>query len=155
MSLRLRSEEGRRRLGVAAPVSWLHEDLLLWCPQRPFALCHDRAVLHFLVSSGERERYLQTLRAAMPVEGYVVVATFAADGPETCSGLPVLGCSIADLTQLLGPEFERLETRREEHLTPRGAMQPFTWVAGRMRPASVDEGSVPRSLEAGLAEPPG
>jgi len=129
-------EEGRRRQGDGASASWLHEDLLAWRPERRFALWHDRAVLHFLVASSERELYLRTLRAAMPAEGYVIVASFAADGPEVCSGLPVRRSSVADLTELLGPEFELLETRREEHVTPRGAMQPFTWIAGRMRSGS-------------------
>ena len=62
------------------------------------------------------------------------LATFAADGPEFCSGLPVARYSSADLAHLLGNRFELLETRREEHITPDGGMQPFIWVAGRMGP---------------------
>lgn len=65
----------------------------------------------------------------------MVLATFAPDGPETCSGLPVVRYSAADLTDLLGPTFELLETRREEHITPGGTIQPMTWVAGRTSPA--------------------
>lgn len=127
--------EARRRLGDAAPVSWLHEDLLVWRPERRFVLWHDRAAFHFLVTSDDRDKYLQTLRSAIGVEGFVVLATFAPDGPEFCSGLPVARYSVADLAHLLGAGFELLETRREEHITPQGVMQPFTWVAGRMRPA--------------------
>jgi trans-aconitate methyltransferase len=127
--------EARRGLGDAAPVSWLHEDLLAWRPERRFDLWHDRAVFHFLVTSDDRSKYLQTLHSAIGVEGFIVLATFAPDGPEFCSGLPVACYSVADLAHLLGAGFELLETRREEHITPQGVMQPFTWVAGRMRPA--------------------
>lgn len=127
--------EARRRLGDAAPVSWLHEDLLVWRPERRFVLWHDRAVFHFLVTFDDRDRYLQTLRSAIQDDGFVVLATFAPDGPGFCSGLPVARYSVAELAHLLGAGFELLETRREEHITPRGVMQPFTWVAGRMRPA--------------------
>ena len=62
----------------------------------------------------------------------ILLSTFATDGPEFCSGLPVIRYSVEDLTQMLGVGFELLETRREEHITPRGIRQPFTWVAGEM-----------------------
>jgi hypothetical protein len=124
--------EGRRRLGAEAPVVWLCEDLLVWQPERRFDVWHDRAVFQFLVSPDERDTYLRTLRSAVGGNGFVVLGTFAADGPTSCSGLPVARYSAADLTELLGPRFELLATRREEHTTPRGMIQPFAWVAGRI-----------------------
>jgi hypothetical protein len=125
--------EGRRRLEAEAPVVWLCEDLLVWRPARRSDLWHDRAVFHFLVSPDERDTYLRTLRSAVGGDGFVVLGTFAADGPPRCSGLPVARYSVADLTELLGPRFELLATRREEHMTPKGAIQPFAWVAGRIQ----------------------
>ena len=79
-------------------------------------------------------RTSRTLRKALVPGGAVILATFAADGPATCSGLPVRRYSIDDLGEILGGTFDRLEARREEHITPRGSIQPFTWVAGRIRP---------------------
>ncbi len=125
---------GRRRLGEAAPVTWLEDDLLIWHPERRYGLWHDRATLHFLVTPADRDRYLQTLGTAIREDGFVILATFAPDGPATCSGLPVVRYSDADLAQILGDRFDVLETRREEHTTPHGALQPFTWLAGRFRP---------------------
>jgi hypothetical protein len=107
--------------------------LLSWRPDRQFDLWHDRAVFHFLVASEDRDTYLRTMRLAVRDNGFVVLGTFAPDGPHTCSGLPVAGYSASDLAELLGAEFEALDTRREEHITPSGAIQPFTWVAARMR----------------------
>ena len=59
-------------------------------PERRYDLWHDRAVFHFLVERGEQERYLETLRSALGPEGLVIVATFASDGPEYCSGLAMV-----------------------------------------------------------------
>jgi hypothetical protein len=127
--------ETQRRLGDSASVELLHEDVLVWQPLRRYAVWHDRAVFHFLVASDERDAYLKTMRSALAVGSHVVLATFAPHGPETCSGLPVARYSASDLADLLGPPFELLDARREEHRTPQGAVQPFTWVAGRMSPA--------------------
>jgi hypothetical protein len=63
------------------------------------------------------------------------MATFAEDGPESCSGLPVARYSAAELCEELGPRFQPLVTKREVHVTPTGVLQPFTWVAGWMAEA--------------------
>lgn len=132
---------GRRRAGdAAASVRWLHEDVLRWRPERRFGLWHDRAVFHFLVAAAERERYLRALHAALRAGGSVILATFAADGPEFCSGLPVARYSHGGLAELLGPGFELLAARREEHITPGGVMQPFTWMAGQIHSVAPSTG---------------
>ncbi len=121
----------RQRLGASAPVSWLHQDLLSWRPSRRFDLWHDRAVFHFLVGKEDRDAYLDTLRAGIAPGGALIVATFAEDGPEYCSGLPVARYSAIELGSVLGECFAVVETRREVHITPAGTTQPFTWVAAR------------------------
>jgi len=123
--------EVRQRLGAITTVSLLQEDLLDWSPERRYDLWHDRAVFHFLVDPGDREIYLRTLRSALRPEGFVIMATFASDGPEYCSGLPVSRYSSADLSKALGPEFQVVEAFRAQHVTPAGVEQPFTWVAAR------------------------
>lgn len=107
-------------------------DVREWVPDRAFDLWHDRATLHFLVDDAERDRYLRTLRRALGQGAALVVGTFAPDAPETCSGLPVRRYSADELGRILGDDFMLVETRREEHVTPRGVAQPFTWVAGRL-----------------------
>lgn len=99
--------EARSRLGEGVSVHWLQEDLLVWRPHRRYDLWHDRAVLHFLVNTLDRDAYLQTLRAALRPEGCVVIATFASDGPRICSGLPVLGYSAADSPACSSPNSSR------------------------------------------------
>lgn len=123
----------RQRLGSDVPVALIHGDLLTWQPERRFDLWHDRAVFHFLVEEGARTTYLETLRQALNAGGSVIMATFAPDGPEYCSGLPVARYSADDLAEVLGAEFEVIEQSREEHVTPGGVVQSFIWLAARRR----------------------
>ena len=76
------------------------------------------------------------MRRALGVGGALVMATFAADGPERCSGLPVARYDAPDLERLLD-DFTVVESSCEEHITPGGAVQPFTWIAAKLRPGSL------------------
>jgi len=123
--------QARLRLGDEAPVSWLCEDVLSWIPRRRYALWHDRAVFHFLTDDADRRAYLDALRSGIRPGGALIVATFAEDGPEHCSGLPVIRYSADGLTHVLGTGLEVVAERRELHTTPAGSVQPFTWIAAR------------------------
>jgi hypothetical protein len=122
----------RRRLGPAARnVRWLHEDLLSWEPTRQYGLWHDRAFFHFLVDPSDQCYYRDLLSRALAPGAGLVIATFAAHGPTYCSGLPVARYELQDLLTMLGGDLQLVATRREEHTTPNGAIQPFTWLAAR------------------------
>jgi ubiquinone/menaquinone biosynthesis C-methylase UbiE len=119
----------QQRLGpAAAGVTWLLTDVLTWQPERTYQLWHDRAVFHFLTNLADQRRYVDLLTTAVEPGGRVVIGAFAADGPQQCSGLPVARYSADSLTERLGPTFTVLVTEREEHHTPSGAVQPFTWL---------------------------
>ena len=122
-------ERARARLGDARAVDWVHADVLAWEPTRSFDLWHDRAVFHFLTEPAARRSYLDLLRRTVTT-GWALIATFAPDGPESCSGLPVQRYSSDDLAQVL-EGFEVVATRRHVHTTPWGAEQPFTYVVAR------------------------
>ncbi|GAA0682520.1 class I SAM-dependent methyltransferase [Dyella marensis] len=122
----------RERLGErASQVDWIAGDVLAFAPLKRYALWHDRAVFHFLVRTDDRRRYLEALHRASQVGTQVVMATFAEDGPERCSGLPVARYRAAELHAAFGADYELVESTRETHRTPGGAEQHFTWV--RMR----------------------
>ena len=137
-------EIARRRLDDTVHVRWLHENLMTWEPQRRYALWHDRAVFHFLTNAGERAKYLTTMRHALSDSGSVIIATFASDGPERCSALPVARYDAADLERLLDG-FTVVESSREEHVTPDGTVQPFTWVAAHRLPVAEVRAAAQRS----------
>jgi SAM-dependent methyltransferase len=131
----------RRRLGAEAQrVSWLVTDILSWQPERSYRLWHDRAVFHFFVDPTDQQRYLDTLATAVAPGGRIVLATFAADGPPQCSGLPVARYSPDDLADRLGPCFTVLAWEREEHHTPSGVLQPFTWLLAQRPDVTVCDG---------------
>ena len=127
-------DASRQRTSTGASITFMQADLLAWRPSRRYDLWHDRAVYHFLVVDEDREAYARTLRQAIVPDGLVILATFAPDGPSTCSGLPVRHYSADGLAEIFGGVFGVVESLREEHVTPRGSRQPFTWVAGRLRP---------------------
>lgn len=118
----------RSRLAArAADVSFVVADLLQWPPDRAYDVWHDRAVLHFLISPADREQYVRLASRAVAPGGALVVGSFAEDGPEQCSGLPTARYDAPALAAVLGPAFALEHHEREEHLTPWGAVQPFTW----------------------------
>src|SRR5699024_8950330 len=83
-------DASRHRLGMqAADVCWLEGDITrVPLPVSAFDVWHDRAVFHFLVDPLARRCYRKQIRAALRPAGIAVMATFAADGPKRCSGLP-------------------------------------------------------------------
>ncbi len=124
----------RRRLAEAgSPVDWVVTDVLAWAPDRTFDVWHDRAVLHFVTDPADVRRYVALVGRAVRPGGLVVIGTFAETGPTHCSGLPVNRYSPARLAATFGPDFEVVTSRQEDHLTPRGDVQPFTWLAMRTR----------------------
>jgi SAM-dependent methyltransferase len=127
-------QASRARLGPAgARIRWVQADVLDWIPDRSYGLWHDRALFHFLVDAEDRERYVTTARSAIRPGGHAVVGTFAGDGPATCSGLPVARYSAHALADSFGAGFALVDFRRQEHRTPGGSVQFFTWVAMRRR----------------------
>jgi len=125
-------EHARRRLGPrAGQVHWLTADIRTWRPVRCFAAWHDRAVFHFLTTEPDRQGYRRALAAATAPGAVAVVGCFAPGGPLQCSGLPVTRYAPGDLAAELGPGWALVAEDREEHITPNGLTQPFTWIAMR------------------------
>lgn len=122
--------EVETRIGDA--VNTVCADILSgWSGTKQFGLWHDRAVFHFFVDASERARYRSQLQKLLAPGAFVVIATFANDGPTECSALPVARYDAAALMTELGNGFELVATEREEHRTPWDSIQPFTWIAAR------------------------
>jgi SAM-dependent methyltransferase len=116
---------GERLGDRASRVQWIAADVTRWVPQRTYDVWHDRACFHFLVDPADRKAYRRALAAAVAPGGQVVIATFAPDGPERCSGLPVVRWSADALAGELGPAYRQVEAFTEAHPTPRGTVQRF------------------------------
>jgi len=116
----------RQRLGERTGVRYVAGNLLdldigqvdMW---------HDRAVFHFLADTEERDRYRAVMARHVRPGGHAIIATFASDGPEQCSGLAVTRHSPLEMADFFDPEFSLVDSRREIHVAPWGGEQPFSF----------------------------
>jgi SAM-dependent methyltransferase len=116
----------KARLGThAATARWIVADVTAWQPPASYDIWHDRAAFHFLTDANDRAAYVACLKRGLKPGGHAIIATFALDGPERCSGLPVMRYDAESLGRALGREFRLLQTRRHEHATPWGSRQVF------------------------------
>ncbi len=124
----------RRRLGTRADtVRWVEADILsASLPKTGYSVWHDRAAFHFLTAPADRARYVAQVRQAVRVGGFVLVATFADDGPTRCSGLEVARYSPEALHAEFGAPFQLMTSEREEHVTPSGVCQAFIYCLSRI-----------------------
>jgi len=119
-------EEAKKRLGRRGDeVDWIVADITAWQPSRVYDLWHDRAAFHFLTEPADRDAYVACLKKAVRPGGHVIIATFAPDGPERCSGLPIVRYNAASLSKILGSDFTLVGEQRHAHATPWGAVQQF------------------------------
>jgi len=125
----------QERLGErAGAFTWIESDVTAPWSLKPIDIWHDRAVFHFLTAAAERATYRTHLLQTVKPGGAAIIATFALDGPERCSGLPVARYSAKTLTEELGREFTLVEAVRYEHQTPWGTTQPFVYARFRREP---------------------
>jgi SAM-dependent methyltransferase len=113
----------KARLGPrSAKVAWITADVTAWEPSETYDLWHDRAAFDFLTEAAGRLAYAERVTRAVRPGGYVIIGTFAPDGPERCSGLPVLRHNAAS-GAVLGEGFALVHSRRHDHVTPAGRTQ--------------------------------
>ena len=70
----------QRSIGCEAPrIKWVVGDLL-WEPEHPIDLWHDRAVFHFQIDLESINNYLESVHRNVRRGGYVLIATFSKKG---------------------------------------------------------------------------
>jgi 2-polyprenyl-3-methyl-5-hydroxy-6-metoxy-1,4-benzoquinol methylase len=111
----------------ASEVAWIQADVTDVWSWKEVDIWHDRAVFHFLTERSGRDRYKDRLLEMLKPGGSAIIATFALDGPEKCSGLPVVRYSPDSLATELGHGFALVESRTHLHTTPWGAAQAFQY----------------------------
>ena len=131
--------QARRRMGLGGDlVRWITADILTASlPETRFDVWHDRAVFHFLAQKDEQARYAELAARSIRDRGHLLVGTFAPDGPDRCSNLPVCRYDAPGLAARF-PGFTLVDEAREEHRTPGGLMQPFTYVLLRKNEAEPE-----------------
>jgi SAM-dependent methyltransferase len=118
-------DAARKRVGDrGAEVQWVVADIAKWEPTQ-YDLWHDRAAFHFLTDDADQAAYVDRLKKSVKPGGHVIIGTFAPDGPERCSGLPIVRHDATSLGKALGGDFILIDARRHDHATPWGAVQRF------------------------------
>lgn len=122
-------DRARARLSPNDGVArWIEADVTGDWHIEPVDIWHDRAVFHFLTDPADRAAYLDRVARTVKPGGHVIIATFAADGPERCSGLPVVRYS----AEAMAHEFRQLATPvrtvAERHVTPAAGVQSFCYL---------------------------
>ena len=122
-------EAARKRLGDrASAVKWIEADVTrVDFPSFEYDVWHDRAVFHFLTSPEDRDAYISAVLKTVKGGGHVIVETFADDGPDHCSGLPVMRYSADELHSEFGKSFALVAQEKEAHETPSGVVQQFLY----------------------------
>ena len=125
----------KQRLGEASlGVVWKEGDILVTpLPDRHFDVWHDRAVFHFFVKEQSRREYVSKASNAIKSNGHLIIATFASDGPDRCSGLPTMRYSPWGLAHEFKQDFTLVESQTESHMTPQGREQRFIYCRFRRK----------------------
>ena len=118
----------KKRLGINADkVQWIISDITTFIPTEQYDIWHDRAVFHFLTQQKDIEYYKVLVNKNISDNGHFILATFADDGPDKCSGLEVCKYSEKDMENSFSAAFKVIESFKYKHLTPFGTIQNFAF----------------------------
>lgn len=125
-------EETKARLAErSGVVTFLVGDVLEWKPSKIYKVWHDRAVFHFMIDETHQAAYLKAMHDATDAGSIIIIATYALDGPETCSNLPVQRYSAEQLAALLGDEYAMIDKFTTVHVTPWNSEQNYIYAVFR------------------------
>ncbi|MDF2456369.1 MAG: Methyltransferase type 12 [Cytophagaceae bacterium] len=117
-------EKTKKRLGdKAKQVNWIVSDITEFEPNTTFDIWHDRATFHFLTTSEQVSKYINTAKKS--VTGFMTIGTFSENGPTKCSGLEIKQYTEQTLTNELKNGFEKIRCVTEDHTTPFDTLQNF------------------------------
>lgn len=117
-------EKAKTRLEAQAEnVDWIVTDITEFKTSTEYDIWHDRAAFHFLTTQDEIKKYVEIVRSA--VSDTLIIGTFSVDGPQKCSGLPILQYNEERLKNIFSQDFELVRSFTEDHITPFGTVQNF------------------------------
>lgn len=119
-------EKAKKRLGNRAlKVNWVVADVTDFVAPADFDFWHDRAAFHFLTTPQKVQQYVTIAEKAIQKKGYLILGTFAENGPNKCSGLDVQQYSAASMSAKFDVNFDRIKCIEEAHQTPFNTIQQF------------------------------
>lgn len=117
-------EKAKERLGsLAGNVDWIVTNITEFEPQTMYDIWHDRAAFHFLTTEKEIKRYVEIVKNV--VSDTLIIGTFSVNGPQKCSGLPIVQYNEDGLKAIFSESFELVKFFTEDHITPFSTVQNF------------------------------
>ncbi len=117
-------EKAKKRLGsLAGNVDWIVTNITEFEPQTTYDIWHDRAAFHFLTTEDEIKKYVEIVKNA--VSDTLIIGTFSVNGPQKCSGLPIVQYDENRLKAIFSESFELVKSFTEDHITPFNTVQNF------------------------------
>lgn len=119
-------ERAKKRLGEkASKVNWIVSDITEFKPMTIYEVWHDRATFHFLTNEKHIKTYMEITEKW--VSNSIIIGTFSENGPIKCSDLEIKQYSEKELENQFSSNFEKLKCINEDHITPFGTKQNFTY----------------------------
>ncbi|MDO9056521.1 MAG: methyltransferase domain-containing protein [Sulfuricurvum sp.] len=116
----------KKRLGSSADIPLYRvSDVCAFSSDKLFDVWHDRAVFHFLQKEEEQLAYIETLSRSLSPEGHAIIGTFAIDGPDSCSALPVRQYDEDRMKNLVRERFDLINVIEDTHSTPSGSEHKY------------------------------
>lgn len=121
-------ERAKKRLGkMSEQVTFIEADASEFNPTKTYDLWHDRAAFHFLTDEREIKNYIQSAEKGIKPSGYMIIGTFATDGPTKCSGIEVSQYSEGSLSKKFDHQFKTIACQKVSHKTPFDTIQNFVF----------------------------
>lgn len=118
----------KKRLGSDADkVKWVVSNVLEFEADVQFDFWHDRAAFHFQTSKEDIDTYVNLVSKIITPGGILALGTFSENGPKKCSGLDITQYSQQSMAALFQKDFEKQYCINEDHTTPFGTIQNFTF----------------------------
>jgi len=117
-------EKAKTRLGTQAEkIDWIITNITEFKPNTTYDIWHDRAAFHFLTKEEEIKKYAEIVKNA--VSDTLIIGTFSVNGPQKCSGLPIVQYDEDHLKEIFSQSFELVKSFTEDHITPFNTVQNF------------------------------
>lgn len=120
-------QKTKTRLSHNNKVKFITADAGTFVATEKYDFWHDRATFHFLTDPSAQQHYIENLGKSLNPGAYVLIATFAEDGPKKCSGLDIRRYSANELIALFDDFLMPLRCFKTEHFTPFDTLQRFTF----------------------------
>jgi ubiquinone/menaquinone biosynthesis C-methylase UbiE len=118
----------KKRLGASADIPLYRVgDVCAFSSDNLFDVWHDRAVFHFLQKEEEQLAYIETLYRSLAPKGHAIIGTFAVDGPDSCSALPVRQYDEDRIKNIILDRFDLINVIEDTHITPSGSEQKYSF----------------------------